>query len=40
LRTSASSVAIAGLAPITGHLPISLTPDLPRGSGLQREGGP
>lgn len=30
--------ALAGLAPISGRLPITLGPDLPRGSGLQREG--
>lgn len=40
MNEQAAARAIAGLAPITGHLPISLTPDLPRGSGLQREGGP
>jgi beta-N-acetylhexosaminidase len=29
--------ALSGFAPITGRLPVSLAPDLPRGSGLQRE---
>jgi beta-N-acetylhexosaminidase len=28
--------ALAGAAPITGRLPISLPPDYPRGWGLQR----
>jgi beta-N-acetylhexosaminidase len=40
MNEQAVARALSGLAPITGHLPITLAPDLPRGAGLQREGTP
>lgn len=40
MNEQAVARALSGLAPITGHLPITLAPDLPRGAGLQREGAP
>ena len=34
----AAARALAGAAPITGHLPITIPPSYPRGWGLQRRG--